>query len=213
MNGMLRIRRAVKFVERHRVGARVTGLITLTATVLALLLQAGAIRGCGEDNAIANGLSNTRDATTSEVSVAVAMRSPPMSYTAEARFDHQAGRSRIVFDFSGTEGQESATNVPMVIAGGILYMKLPPLRGVPAGRPWVKAQMSRVDELLRDLSVATGSDNASSDLDLLAHLDFTDPSRALRYLERSSDFEKVGQEDLFGISTSVYEGTLPIRAD
>ncbi|MEA2418572.1 MAG: hypothetical protein QOE60_778 [Thermoleophilaceae bacterium] len=211
MNARASIARTRSFFEDHRVGARTTALIGLTATVISTLSVVGVIRPCGEADAVALGLQNTREATTSEVSLAVAVKQPgggipPFSYTAEGLFDYQAGRARLVYDFSATADAEASGHVPAVIAGSFLYMKFPQVRRLAAKRPWLKVDMRHVDELLADLSAAAGG--ASSELDVAHQLEFTDPSRALDYLERTADVKEVGHQSVYGIQTSVHEGEL-----
>lgn len=208
------VKRVGTFFEgRSRLFKALVGLVAPTATIITTLLALGIISSHAQQDAIAKGLDATRDQSTSDLVLDVAVRSPagggqPIAFSAEGGFDHQAGRGRLFYDFSGTPGLESADNVEMVFARGVIYIRRPPLPGVPRKRPWLRADLAKVERVLADLRTAGGQAAADVDLGFLEGVDFTDPSRALDYLERSSDMKRVGEERLHAQPTTVYAGTL-----
>jgi hypothetical protein len=189
------------------------GLVAPVATVISTLLALGIISPAHSQDAVAKGIETTRDASSSELTLQVDVARPPggaeeIAFSAEGVFDYQSRRGRLQYDFSRTAGLGSATAVQAVFVDDVLYMRLPPLPGVSPRRPWIKVDLTHLDKLLANIRAVSGDDGKDLDLGFLEGLDFTDPSRALEYLERSTGLRKVGEQLLVGTQTTVYRGKL-----
>ena len=83
----------------------------------------------------------------------------------------------------------------------VYYMKLPGSNALPLppGKEWFKIDLQQV------------SQKQGLDLGQLTQLSQSDPSQALDFLRGASDdFEKVGTEDVRGVSTTHYRGTIDL---
>jgi hypothetical protein len=199
---------------RRRSGGFKAGiaLVGPTTAIVSKLLALGVISPFGQEDAIAKGLETTRATSTSLVSIELEVRKPasgsgPTSFSAQGAFDHETGRGRLSFDFGGTEGLESASNVEAIFAGRVVYLKGDlPAGAKPSEKPWLRLEPAAVAERLRKLQQLDEPVDLPVDLSFVGKTDFVDPSQALDYLERSSDLEPVGERTLFGRKTTLYAG-------
>jgi hypothetical protein len=185
------------------------GLVGPITAIVSMLLALGLISPFGGEDAVAQSIEKTLDASTSEVVIGVTIGAPgngaaPISYTGEGVFDHETGHGHLWLDFSGTAGMASASNVETILRGPVVYFK----GSGTAGRAWLRVNLVDVADRLAKYH-ELGVENAETvNLSALANVDFPDPSQTLEFLQRSSDLNKVGDRTVLGRHTTLYSGTL-----
>jgi hypothetical protein len=196
---------------RARSGAfkAAVGLVGPITAIVGMLLALGLISPFGGEDAIAQSIEKTRDASTSAVVIRVSIGAPPngaapISYTGEGEFDHETGHGRLSLDFSGTAGMKSASNVEAILRGPVVFF-----RGQgAAGRAWLRVDLAEVSDRLAQAEEVDPGSASTVDLSAFANVDFPDPSQTLTFLDRSSDLKEVGERTLLGRTTTLYTGTL-----
>jgi len=185
------------------------GLVGPITAIVSMLLALGLITPFGGEDAIAQSITKTRDASTSAVVIGVTIGAPghgaaPIRYTGEGVFDHETGHGRLRLDFSRTAGMESASNVETILRGPVVYFK----GSGPAGRRWLRVDLAEVADRLAKAAEFGKASADTVDLSAFSKVDFPDPSQTLEFLERSSDLKRVGDETVLGTHTTRYSGTL-----
>jgi hypothetical protein len=133
----------------------------------------------------------------------------PIAYTGQGEFDHETGYGHLFLDFSQTAGMDSASNVETILRGRVVFFRGTP--GEPTGTDggtWLRVDLAKVADTLAELRQFGNEAATTVNLSRLAGADFPDPSRALDFLERSSDLSPAGNETVFGEDTRLYTGTL-----
>ena len=181
---------------------------------LAALLVAltGALVGCGGGGApdlsgVAQAAQKTEDAGTARFELSVDAEGAS-SLSAEGAVDYERQRARMSMDLGSLGGllggQSSASEdlaLDVIIDGKVFYMRFPLLSElVGKGRPWLKMDLEQLAE------------QSGADLGQLDQLSQLDPSQALTYLRGAGEFSEVGDEDVRGVPTTRYEGTIDLRA-
>jgi LppX_LprAFG lipoprotein len=114
-----------------------------------------------------------------------------------------AGRQgRMTMDMSGFAGGQIPGRMEMIFDELVFYMKFPEeiAQGMPGGRDWIKFDLSELGE------------QAGIDLQQLMQLSGTDPSQSLDLLlAASDDFHEVGEEEIRGVATTHYAGTVNLE--
>lgn len=180
------------------------GLGVLLALVLALAASAcGGSESTAEQaphDSIVLAASKTNDAGTYKADITasseVAGQAIEMSGTGEFDGKEQRGQMSVTASLAGQE-----LDMEMVYLLPIMYVRYPPglLPGVPAGKPWVKLDLEKLGQ------------EAGLDFSQLMQLDQTDPSQSLQFLRGVSDVQEVGEEDVRGVPTTHYTGTVDLR--
>ena len=117
----------------------------------------------------------------------------------EGVFDLQAQRGRLSFDMSSLGLPGAAGRSEMILAGNVVYMKLPVESSQLQGRPWLKL----------DLAAVAGQ--SGIDLERLKQLRNNDPTGSLNFLRGvSDDVKEVGKEDVRGTETTHYTATVDL---
>jgi len=179
-----------------------------------LLLSAVAgvlLAGCGAEElspqaAVEEAATKTSDAGSARVSftgTVAGVPGGPFTMTGEGEFAGQRGR--MTFDMSefaeGTGGAFGG-EMEMVMDRFVIYMKFPPelAAQLPGGKAWLKID-------LREAGKALGLD-----LEELLQFQQADPTQSLQYLRGASDdFERVGSEQVRGVETTHYRGTVDLH--
>jgi hypothetical protein len=201
------------------------------ALVLVLLLVAALAGACSDEStssgmttATLEGGGEPADAATStsaEDAVAAAAASTQgegganVSFVVEFEGGETAGRltgegafadrrGRLTLDMSGLAGGgivPGGADVELVFDELVYYMKFPPelAASLPGGKEWIKMDLAK-------LGASQGID-----LEALAQINQSDPSQALAFLAGASDFESVGEEDVRGVATTHYRGTVDLE--
>jgi hypothetical protein len=193
----------------------------------AFLLLAGllglvplACGGGGDDDATAGGQVTGADAQATIVQAAsrtAASSSARFSFTAslsggavegswsgEGAFAGAKGRMTLDLSGLGTGAGAFAGGKTEVVTDGLVaYMKVPPslVQALPQGKAWLKLDLAKLGE-------AQGIDLAQ-----LMQFNQSNPNGALRYLRGATEnFEAVGEEEVRGVETTHYRGTIDLRA-
>ena len=172
--------------------------------LLAALALVGA--SCGKDTKPAQVVTGAPDKTveagTSRVFVAVAVAGGPQParFHGEGVFDYSADRGRLSFDASslGLPGT-AAGPADAIVAGNVIYVKLPAGGQGLQARPWLK------------LDLAALARHAGLDLERLKQVLSSDPTGWLHFLRGvSDDARQVGTEDVRGTETTRYAATVDL---
>jgi hypothetical protein len=184
--------------------------LAILAVVVALAATACGGSGTGttasatssgpEQSLVAAAGTKTADAGSARMSFEASFEGPTSgSMTGEGAFANRQGH--LTLDLSGLSGAGAVLpdgEAELVFDNLVYYMKLPETGGLPLppGKEWLKLD-------LQQLSQSQGLN--------LEQLNQSDPSQALDFLRGASDdFEKVGTEDVRGVSTTHYKGTIDL---
>lgn len=177
------------------------------ALVLVLALAASACGGSepaveqAPQDAVVLAASKTRDAGTykadTTASSEIAGQAVEMHGTGAFDGENQRGQMTMTTSFAGQD-----LDMEMVYALPAIYVQYPSglLPGLPAGKPWVKLDLEKLGQ------------QAGFDLNQLMQVGQTDPSQGLQFLRGVSDVQSVGEEDVRGVPTTHYTGTVDLRA-
>ena len=118
----------------------------------------------------------------------------------EGEFSGRQGR--MTMDMSGLAGGQIAGEMEMIFDELLIYMKFPSeiMQGIPGGKEWIKVDLAMMGE------------QDAFDLQQIMQLSGTDPSQSLDLLRAAgTDFREVGEEDVRGVATTHYEGTVDLE--
>lgn len=174
-------------------------MLSILAVVLILLAsqQGGEDGGDGPLNAIAAAAERTQGEPGGRATVWSVVTSPdqpePLRIKGEMVFNGE-GRTRVVMAFRNPESDRPA-EMEVVGDGAVLYMRSEIFGSLPDGREWMSL----------DLASATGLDPTA-----LVPGD-GDPKAELALLEAvDSPVQKVGKEEVRGVATTHYRGTIGV---
>ena len=159
---------------------------------------------------LASAAEATREAGSSQVAFTLTTELPaevaqdPVTFTGEGEFDYTSRSGRVAYDFSdllATFGQTSSEPVEMRFLDNVFYMKFPLLSAfLPGAKEWIEFDLESLGE------------DAGIDLSQLQQLGQSDPSQALDYLRATGQVEEVGTEEVDGVETTHYTGTIRLDA-
>jgi hypothetical protein len=186
----------------------VNGIVITVATLVGLLVTLGLIRPFGGEtqDALASAAGATADAGSSRMTLDMSIDAGAqgeLSFSGEGSFDYRTNKGEFTYDYSGTPGLEAATAIPAIVHPNTLYFNYSSL--VPGlAKPWVRMTP---DELAESLG--------ASEQDVSNALTATsDPSQFLEFVKDAGEVEEAGEEQLFGVTTTRYEGELdPAKLD
>ncbi|MDP9401905.1 MAG: hypothetical protein M3P85_00915 [Actinomycetota bacterium] len=172
--------------------------------VLLVLVGAGA---CADEKKspqqiVAGAPAETVASRTSKVAlnVNVAGGAEAVAFKGDGVFDFKAQRGRLVLDLSGLGLPGATRNTEIVFNADVVFMKLPFEVPQLKARPWVKIDLSELDEL------------SGIDVARLRQIQSNDPTAALNYLRGVTDAVKVvGREDVRGTMTTHYKAVIDLR--
>lgn len=174
--------------------------------VLVLLVLVGGA-GCGDEarspkEVLAGAPAETVAARTSKVALNVSLGGggEAVDFKGDGVFDFKSQRGRLVLDLSSLGLPGDGGNTEILFNADVVFMKLP--FDVPEleDRPWVKIDLSELDEL-------SGIDVAQ-----LRQIQSNDPTAALNYLRGvTDDIKVVGKEEVRGASTTHYKAVVDLR--
>lgn len=184
-------------------GKRTLALFTLALAALPL--------ACGGESvspqaAVAQAATKYEEAGSSRVSMSATIKGVPggpFTFTGEGEFDRERGHMTLdMSELGAATGGAFAGELEMILEDFVMYMKFPEAitEQLPGGKSWV-----RID--LRGAGKELGID-----LEELMQVQQSDPTQALQYLRGASDdFEEVGEEEVRGVATTHYRGTIDLR--
>jgi hypothetical protein len=188
--------------------------ILMRRTFASLLLAALAglsIAACGSEElspqaAVAEAADKTSDAGSARVSftgTVAGIPGGPFTMTGEGEFAGQRGRMTFdMSDFAEGTGGAFGGEMEMVMDRFVIYMKFPPelAAQLPGGRPWLKIDLKQAG---KELGI---------DFEELMQFQQADPTQSLQYLRGASeDFEEIGSEEVRGVETTHYRGTVDLH--
>jgi LppX_LprAFG lipoprotein len=197
------------------------------AAILATLLLFFVLAGCGGDGgstaqapteteasstapssssaqeAVLQAGSKTQAAESVRISFIGTISGGPASGTIEGEGAFSGRQGRMTMDLSGLSGGAAiGGEIEMVFDELAFYMKFPAamMQEIPGGKEWVKFDLSKLGE------------QEGFDLQQMMQLSGTDPSQSLDLLlAAGTDFREVGEEEVRGVSTTHYEGTVDLE--
>jgi hypothetical protein len=180
-------------------------LALLTLALAALPLACGG-ESLSPQAAVAQAATKYEEAGSSRVSMSATttgVPGGPFTFTAEGEFDRERGRMTMdMSELGEATGGAFAGELEMILDDLVMYMKFPEAitEQLPGGKSWV-----RID--LREAGKEFGID-----LEELMQVQQSDPSQSLQYLRGASDdFEEVGEEEVRGVETTHYRGTIDLH--
>lgn len=193
---------------------RVMGVVPVALVALVLAACGGGGGGevattpDGGNAVLASAAEQTRSAGSSKVSFNLvtdlpkAISEKPVTFTGDGVFDYANRTGEVTYDFSElfkSLGQNSNDPVEMRFLPDVFYMKFPLITNfLPDAGPWLKFDLN------------TLSQEGGIDLSQLQQLGQSDPSQALDYLRATGSVETVGTEQLDGVETTHYKGTIEL---
>jgi hypothetical protein len=180
-------------------------------TAALLLLLAALPLACGGESlspqaAVAQAATKYEEAGSSRVSMSATMTGVPggpFTFAGEGEFDRE--RARMTLDMSElaeATGGAFAGELEMILDDLVMYMKFPEAitEQLPGGKSWVRIDLRQAG---KELGI---------DLEELMQVQQSDPSQSLQYLRGASDdFEEVGEEEVRGVETTHYRGTIDLH--
>lgn len=188
----------------------------ITALLATVALSALGLAGCGSEDvpealspqaAVAEAATKTADAGSARVTftgTVSGVPGGPFTISGEGEY-YTRQQGRVTFDMSelgAATGGSLGGEMEMVMDGSVIYMKLPSqvASGLPGGKEWIR------------LDLAAAGEGLGVDFADLMQFQQMDPTQALKYLlGASEDFERVGSEDVRGVETTHYRGTVDFR--
>jgi LppX_LprAFG lipoprotein len=185
------------------------------ALLVTFSLAALGLAGCGSEDvaeavspraAVAEAATKTADAGSARVSFTGTVSGVPGGpFTVSGEGEYSEAQARMTFDMSdlgAASGAAFGGEMEMVMDGSLMYMKLPSqvASGLPGGKEWIR------------LDLAAAGEELGLDFEELMQVQRTDPTQTLKYLlGASEDFERVGSEEVRGVETTHYRGTVDLR--
>lgn len=180
--------------------------LALFALALAALPVACGGESLSPQAAVAQAATKYEEAGSSRVSMTAAIKDVPggpFTFTGEGEFNRERGHMTMDMSSLGEATQGALSGeMELVFDRLILYMKFPAAitEQLPGGKSWVRIDLRQAG---KELGI---------DLEELMQVQQSDPTQALQYLRGASDdFEEVGQEDVRGVETTHYRGTIDLR--
>jgi hypothetical protein len=129
----------------------------------------------------------------------------PLTMTADGATDNTNHTATMTMDLSAVAqlagsqaGSPADWKASVILDGTTEYMQLPVLtKLVPGGKPWIKLDLDQLAKL-------KGVDFSQ----LLQVAGQQDPTQALQWLQSVGNVQKVGEEQVDGVDTTKYSGTL-----
>ncbi len=161
----------------------------------------------GGSAVLASAAETTRDAGSSKVAFTLTTELPPevseepVTLTGEGVFDYANRTGQVSYDFSRPPGhrfgQTSSDPVEIRFLDNVFYMKFPLLSAfMPNAKEWIEFDLESLGA------------EAGIDLSQLEQLGQGDPSQALDYLRATGSVEEVGTEEIGGVETTHYQGSI-----
>ena len=184
------------------------------ALLVAVALAAIGLAGCGSEElseelspqaAVAQAATKTADAGSARVTFTGTMSGVPggpFTFEGEGAFSGQQGRMTFdMSDFGAATGGAFGGEMEMLMDGLLMYMKLPSqiASQLPGGKEWIR------------IDLAAAGEELGIDFEELMQFQQADPTQSLRFLlGASEDFERVGSEEVRGVETTHYRGTVDL---
>lgn len=177
--------------RRRRLWQLLAGL-SVVAIALALFAsqQGDDSGGNGPLNAIAQAAEKTQGEGGGRATMRSVVSSPSerLKISGQMSFDAD-GRSSAVLKFQNPKTGQPA-EMEMVGDGTVIYMRSPMFGSLPDGSEWMSLDLASASGLKRDTMLSSEGD-AKGELELL---------------EETSDIQKLGKEEVNGVSTTHYRG-------
>jgi hypothetical protein len=182
--------------HRPRLWQVFTGLSILIGALVVFAWQQGGSGGAGGPlNAIAKAAEKTQSQPGGRMTMRAVVSSPgrpaPLTVTGEGAFDSRE-RARAVLRFPSPDSGDQVT-MDMVSDGNVVYMRSSVFGALPDGRKWMSLDVALGDEVEMP---APAEGNANGELELLE--------------AASGDVDEIGKEDVRGVSTTYYRGTISV---
>ena len=185
----------------------------LLATLAAASLAAAACGGGGSTvspESVAPAATKTAHRKSDRVATSTKLKLAKrnLTFTGSGAFDPKGRRGRLSLDMSQLNQISGASGSPynlgyaqFILAGTAMYLRIPLLKQLnPSLKPWVKIDLRQAGQ--------------TQGLDFGAFLQFGqggDPSHALDYLRATGKLKKEGTEEIRGIETTHYTGTVDLK--
>jgi hypothetical protein len=185
-------------------------MLRLLALFLALAALATGVAACGAEDvnpeAVAEAATKTAgvDGMAVDVDVKMVAAGQQIPLTMSGEVSAKGNRARLDLDMSGiaavSGGQLKADQLhgEERLIGTTMYMRMPAFTKA-LGAEWIKLDL---DKALSGSGVDVGQ---------LQQLNSQSPAEQLKFLRATSDIEKAGTDEVDGVKTDHYKGTLRFR--
>jgi hypothetical protein len=174
------------------------GLAVVVIAIVAIVLA----QGGGSDGGPLNAIAKAAEVTQREpggralIHAHVTSSTAPVGITESGSltFD-DSGKARGTVTTRGYAASEEVT-VESIAEGTTTYMSSDEFKSIPEGKKWIELDLSSV-------AAAAGSSTSAA----------SGPTEGLKILETVENAEEVGKEDIDGVPTTHYTGTLPVAKE
>jgi hypothetical protein len=146
--------------------------------------------------------SNTQAAESARLSFTATITGGPTAGTMTGEGEFAGRQGRMSMDLSGLGGGQVDGRMEMVFDELVFYLKFPAqiAQTIPGGKEWIRFDLAELGQ------------SEGIDFEQIMQLTGTDPSQSLDLLQAaSSDFAAVGDEDVRGVPTTHYRGTVDLQ--
>ena len=177
----------------------------LVPVVAAIAFVVPACGGGGDEpiEVVRAAATKTASADSSRIALTMELQGAQSgTVTADGAFQFDPPLGSMTMDLSAIPGAGAMGTMTAVVDGTVIYMKFPAeiAAQIPGGKAWVKIDMAAVGE------------QAGVDFAQLMQASQSDPTQALQYLRGASDdIAEVGEEQVRGVDTTHYRGTVDLR--
>lgn len=192
-----------------------------TAAVILVAATAFVAAGCGGSSKqsatplelVSQAVSKTATDNSAKFHMTITEKSGgagPFTFTADGASDSSSRSATMTLDMSsiaqllgGAAGNPSDWKADVILDGSnandiVEYLRLPALaKQLPGGKPWVKIDLNSLGKL--------GNVNVTT---LLQSAGQQDPTQALQVLQSVGDVKQAGSEQVDGVDTTHYTGTI-----
>jgi hypothetical protein len=131
--------------------------------------------------------------------MAISTQGQTIEATGEGEFSDDPLKAHITYDFTNMPGVEGGFEMEMIMDGSVMYMRSPMLsKGSGLDTDWISMDLDELVPGFSDLASLSQGQN--------------DPTAQLEYLRGISDAEEVGTEQVAGVETMHYSGTVDLDA-
>jgi len=176
------------------------------------------LAGCGSDSGSSNGgikltaaeavlkssqVTSQSDSFRADVTVSTSgSSSTKIHATGQFRLKPTLAANATLDQFSTTGASIPLSGTRAILTDNVVYVKLPQVaQFLSGGKPWVKADLTQVGK-------QSGVDAVKALNDLQQRVN---PADQTKMFTGSKDFHKVGTEDVDGVSTTHYTGTVTLQ--
>ena len=131
--------------------------------------------------------------------MAITAQGQTIEATGEGEFSDDPLQAHVTYDFTNMPGVAGGFEMEMILDGSVMYMRSPMLsQSSGLDTDWISMDLEELAPGFSDLASLSQGQN--------------DPTAQLEYLRGISDAEEIGTEQVAGVETTHYSGTVDLDA-